>query len=532
MTADAYRWWQRGVVYQIYPRSFQDSNGDGVGDLLGIARRLDYLAWLGVDAVWISPFYPSPMADFGYDVSNHIDVDPRFGTLADFDRLLAEAHRHGIRVILDFVPNHTSALHPWFQASRRSRDDPKREWYLWRDPAPDGGPPNNWLAVFGGRAWTRDALTGQYYYHAFLPEQPDLNWRHPEVRAAMLEVLRFWLDRGVDGFRIDALRHLIKDAQLRDNPANPRYGPGDDPYRALRPRYTTDQPEVHDAIRAMRELADGYPERVLIGELYLPIERLVQYYGPDGRGLHLPFNLHLIQTPWRAAAIARLIADYEAALPAFAWPNWVLGNHDRSRVASRVGPAQARVAAMLLLTLRGSPTLYYGDELAMADVPIPPDRVQDPFEKNVPGRGLGRDPERSPMPWEPGPGAGFTTGEPWLPLGADADRRNVALLRADPGSILSLSRHLLALRRTTPALSVGGYEGVEAPDGALAFRRTHGTTACLIVLNLTDAPRRAAGPGRAPGGRILLSTHLDRADEAVRETIALRPDEGLVIECA
>jgi alpha-glucosidase len=531
VTAHAGQWWQRGVVYQIYPRSFQDSNGDGVGDLPGITRRLPYLAWLGVDAVWISPFYPSPMVDFGYDVSDHTAVDPLFGSLADFDGLVAEARRLGIRVIVDFVANHTSDRHPWFRASRRSRDDPQRDWYLWRDPASDSGPPTNWLAVFGGRAWTLDPATGQYYYHAFLPEQPDLDWRHPAVRAAMLDVMRFWLDRGVAGFRIDALRHLIKDARFRDNPPNPRYGPGDDPYRALRPRYTTDHPEVHEAIAAMRSVSDRYPGSALIGELYVPIERLVTYYGREGRGLHLPFNLHLIQTPWTRAAIAQLIADYEAALPASAWPNWVLGNHDRSRVASRVGPRQARVAAMLLLTLRGTPTLYYGDELGMTDVPIPPDRVQDPFEKNVPGRGLGRDPERTPMPWEPGPGAGFTTGQPWLPLGADADARNVACLREDPGSILSLYRRLLALRRTTPALMGGAWDAVPSPDGVLAYRRSYERGAWLIALNLTAAPHVVASPAEASGGWVRVSTHLDRADEAVGETIALRPDEGLVIEC-
>jgi len=523
------RWWQRGVIYQIYPRSFQDSTGDGVGDLPGIIQRLDYLRWLGVDAIWISPFYPSPMADFGYDVSDHEDVDPRFGTMADYDLLLAEAHRRKIRVILDYVANHTSDQHPWFLASRASRQNPTRDWYIWRDPAPDGGPPNNWRAVFGGSAWTLDAATGQYYLHAFLPEQPDVNWRHPGAREAMLGVLRFWLDRGVDGFRIDALRHVAKDLRLRDNPPNPRYRPGDDPYRALLPRYSTDQPMVYPLVAAMRAITAAYgDDRVLIGELYLPIRRLVTYYGRRGDGLHLPFNFHLLDTPWGAQAVRRVIRAYEAALPAEAWPNWVLGNHDRSRVATRIGAAQARVAAMLLLTLRGTPTLYYGDELGMANVPIPRDRVQDPFEMNVPGKGLGRDPERTPMPWEPGPGAGFTSGDPWLPLGADADRRNVAGLRQDRRSILTLYRRLLALRRRSVALRTGACRHVEARGGVLTYIRG---SDYVVALNLTLAEQRVELPRLARGGRVLLSTHLDRSDRAVPRRLPLRSAEGVVILC-
>ncbi|MBW3572546.1 MAG: alpha-amylase, partial [Gemmatimonadetes bacterium] len=390
-------WWQRGVVYQVYPRSFQDTDGDGVGDLRGITRRLDYLRWLGVDALWISPIYPSPMADFGYDVSDYRDVHPMFGTLADFDQLVREAHARGLRVILDFVPNHTSQEHPWFRESRSSRENPRRDWYIWRDPAPGGGPPTNWLSNFGGPAWTLDERTGQYYYHAFLPQQPDLNWRNPAVVEAMLDVLRFWLERGVDGFRVDVIWHLIKDDRFRDNPVNPGWTPEQRPYDAVLPVHTADQPEVHQLIARMRRLMDEYPERVLIGEIYLPVERLVAYYGQDMSGAHLPFNFQLIRAPWHARHIARLIDEYEAALPPGGWPNWVLGNHDVHRIASRVGRAQARVAAVLLLTLRGTPTLYYGDEIGMMDVEVPPERVQDPYERNVPGQGFGRDPERTPM---------------------------------------------------------------------------------------------------------------------------------------
>src|SRR5262245_32249355 len=290
-------WWQTDVIYQIYPRSFQDANGDGIGDLRGITQRLSYLVELGVGAIWLSPVFRSPMADFGYDISDYTDIDPLFGTLADFDALVGAAHALGLKVILDLVPNHTSDRHPWFQQSRSSRESPKRNWYIWRDPAPDGGPPNNWLSDFGGGAWHYDEPTGQCYYHAFLSAQPDLNWRNPEVRAAIYDVMCFWMRRGVDGFRVDVIWHLIKDDQFHDNPTTP-----DDRSSQVRqvPLYTTDRPEVHDLIEEMRRVVDGFPERLLIGEIYLPTERLVAYYGRDLRGLHLPFNFALLQTRWGA----------------------------------------------------------------------------------------------------------------------------------------------------------------------------------------------------------------------------------------
>ncbi len=527
----SYLWWQRGTVYQIYPRSFQDSGGDGVGDLPGIITRLDYLRALGVDALWISPIYPSPMKDFGYDVSDYTEVHPLFGTLADFDQLLHEAHRRNLKVILDFVPNHTSDRHPWFLESRASRDNPKRDWYLWRDPAPDGGPPNNWLSCFGGSAWQLDARTGQYYYHAFLPEQPDLNWRNPAVVEAMLGVLRFWLERGVDGFRVDVLWHLIKDDRFRDNPPNPNWREGMDPYQKLVPLYTTDRPEVHPIVQRMRALFDRYKERVLIGEIYLPVEKLVQYYGPGLQGANLPFNFQLINARWDAPHLAKLIRDYEAALPEGAWPNWVLGNHDQHRIATRVGPAQARVAAMLLLTLRGTPTLYYGDEIGMHDVPIPPGRVRDPFERNVPGKGLGRDPERTPMQWSGAPNAGFTTGEPWLPIAADFATVNVEAERDDPRSMLALYTRLVSLRRGEPALEVGRFETVDADGDVLVYvrRARSGESDFLVALNLGAAPHVHRRPSGGPPGRIALSTHLDRNGEEVGDSIALRPDEGVLV---
>ncbi|HKA45954.1 MAG TPA: alpha-amylase family glycosyl hydrolase [Burkholderiales bacterium] len=502
-----------------------DGSGDGVGDLAGLISRLDYLRWLGVDAVWISPIYPSPMKDFGYDVTDYTAIDALFGTLADFDRLIAEAHARDLKVILDFVPNHSSDRHPWFAAARSARDDPQRDWYIWRDPGAAGGPPNNWLSCFGGSAWEHDARTGQYYYHAFLREQPDLNWRNPAVVEAMLDVLRFWLERGVDGFRVDVLWHLIKDDHFRDNPPNPYWREGADPYQRLIPVYTTDRPEVHGVIARMRRLVDRYEERVLIGEIYLPMERLVQYYGADLDGVHFPFNFQLLLARWRARDIARLIVDYEAALPARGWPNWVLGNHDRPRIASRVGPAQARLAALLLLTLRGTPTLYYGDEIGMCDVTIPPSRIQDTLEKNVPGHGLGRDPQRAPMQWSAERNAGFTEGAPWLPIARDYAAVNVEAQRNDPASMLTLYTRLISIRRGEPALEVGQLEPLEADGDLLAYVRRDRHSAFLIALNLGTQPHLI----KTAAGSIALSTHLDRAGERVAGDLHLRAAEGVLV---
>lgn len=480
-----HHWWQSGVIYQVYPRSFMDCNGDGIGDLQGITSRLDYLAWLGVDALWLSPICPSPMADFGYDVSDYKGVDPTFGTLNDFTKLLSRAHDLGLKVILDFVPNHTSDQHPWFTDSRASRSSPRRDWYIWRDPAPDGGPPNNWLSVFGGSAWEWDEGTGQYYYHAFLKQQPDLNWRNPSVEQAMLDAMRFWLELGVDGFRLDVIWHLVKDSEFRDNPPNPYYQDGQPKNWSLRDIYTTDRPEIHSVIAGMRCLSNSYTDTLLIGEIFLPFERLMTYYGNGGpdEGLHLPFNFHLLYTPWNAEAVGGLVKRYEASLPPHAWPNWVLGNHDRPRLASRLSPEQARVAAMLLLTLRGTPTLYYGDELGMQDVPIPPYLAQDPVEKSMPGQG--RDPERTPMQWDGSlPYAGFSHNTPWLPLSGDYQTVNVASQSRKPDSILNLYRELLCLRRKEPALSVGGYRPVEVEGNVLAYLREKDASRWLVALNM------------------------------------------------
>ena len=542
------RWWQRGVIYQIYPRSFQDSTGNGIGDLSGIIDRLDYLndgtpQSLGVDAIWLSPIYPSPMADFGYDVADYCNIHPDFGDLATFDRLVAEAGRRGIKIIMDWVPNHTSDRHPWFLESRRSRTSPKRDWYIWRDPKPDGSLPNNWGAAFGGPAWTLDEATGQYYLHQFLTEQPELNWRNPELQAAMYDVLRFWFKRGVAGFRIDVIGFLIKDADLRDNPPNPDADPNlppEDIYGRQLRIYTEHQPEVHDLIREFRRIADEYGpgpggrdgETCLIGEVWHnDFQRWVKYYGENGAGLHLPFNFGLMSRRWRVHDLRTYIDRMDGRLPPWAWPNQVLGNHDVPRIASRVGPAQAPNAAMLLLTLRGTPFLYYGDELGMENGVIPRDKGRDP-QGLVLGMDRSRDVCRTPMQWDAGPNAGFTapTAEPWLPVSAGYKTRNVAVQSADSHSMLSLCRRLLWYRRATPALYGGAYRSLDAGDGrCFVYLRQAADQRRLVALNLTAEEATISVPDE-PRGRVALSTYLDRQGDEPLFRLPLRPNEGLIVE--
>ncbi len=518
-------WWTHSVIYQIYPRSFMDTNGDGIGDLAGIRQRLDYLQWLGVDAIWLSPIYPSPMADFGYDVANYVDIDPQFGTLRDFDALVADAHARGIKVLLAFVPNHTSDRHPWFVESRSSRDSPKRDWYFWRDARQDRSAPNNWLSNFGGSAWAWDETTAQFYYHAFLEEQPDLNWRNPQVEAAMFDVLRFWLRRGVDGFRVDVLWHLIKDEQFRDNPPNPAYRPGMSPYHALQATFSADRPEIHALITRMRRVLGEFHERLLLGEIYLPIERLVTYYGPEGPAPHVPFNFQLIQLPWNATAIGAALDGYEAALPHGALPAWVIGNHDKTRVARRLGAAQARVAAMLLLTLRGLPTIYNGDELGLVGVELPAAQSLDPKGRNLPG--FSRDSERTPMQWDRSANAGFTPDRPWLPVQPDFATVNVAAQADAPRSMLSLYRSLVQLRRADAALARGGYVPHYRSEDVVAFVREGERQRRIVALNFTSKPQRLALESDSTG-QVMLSTHMDRS-EAVTGVLALRADEGVIV---
>lgn len=533
MTTSQPLWWQTGIIYQIYPRSYQDSNGDGVGDLPGILSRLDYVQALGVQAVWLSPIYPSPMHDFGYDVADYCGIHPLFGTMADFDALLAETHRRGLKLILDLVPNHTSDEHPWFIESRSSRANPKRDWYIWRDPAPDGGPPNNWLSFFGGPAWTFDPHTGQYYLHQFVTQQPELNYRNPAVLDAMLANMRFWLDRGIDGFRVDVIWLMIKDAEFRDEEMNASWD-GVNPYDSTLHQRAQNQPEVHDIIRDMRRVLDAYDERMMVGEIYMPNADLMTYYGQRLDECHLPFNFQLINAPWEAATVRRLVDAYEAVLPSGAWPNWVLGNHDQHRLATRVGEAQARVANMLLLTLRGTPTCYYGDEIGMADVPIPPERVQDPPAVNQPeiAHIVGRDPERTPMQWDASPNAGFAPAgvQTWLPVASDYEARNVAAQTGAPTSSLSFFRALAALRNAEPALNIGAYRSVDAgADEVFAYLRSHQASAFLVVLNFGAQPRRLNLAGLAPRAEIALATGMARRGEVDLAELDLAANEGLVL---
>ncbi len=526
-------WWQTTVIYQIYPRSFQDSTGNGVGDLPGITSRMDYLAdTLGIGAIWISPFYPSPMADFGYDVADYTDVHPMFGTINDFDDLVTAAHSRGLKVVIDWVPNHSSDEHPWFVESRSSRDNPKRDWYTWRDAQPDGSLPNNWLSFFGGPAWELDNKTGQYYLHSFLAKQPDLNWRNPEVHEAMFAGLRFWLDRGVDGFRIDVAHVVMKDPDLRDNPPVPA-GWGNKfkshgEYDTLLHIHDKGHADNHQLFRDFRTLLDSYqPDRYSVGEIHIADwDEWVSYYGADLDELHMPYNFSLIHAPWVAEEIAELVEAMESVLPQGAWPNHVLGNHDETRLASRIGPEAARVAAMLLMTLRGTPTIYYGDEIAMTEAEIAPADQQDPWGRVLPG--AGRDGCRTPMQWDGSTHGGFSsdaTAKTWLPLSPDYTERNVASQLRDPQSSLNLHRALLAYRNTSQALQVGGYERIDAADGCFAFVRSDGEHRVMVALNFTGD--NLPVPAMA-SGKVALSTYRDLEGETVPEE--LQPNEGLIVE--
>ncbi len=527
------RWWQTSVVYQVYPRSFRDTTGNGVGDLAGVIQQLDYLAELGIGAVWLSPFYPSPMADFGYDVSDYVDVDPLFDDLATFDRLVDEAHGRGIRLIIDWVPNHSSDQHPWFLESRSSRTNPKHDWYVWRDAKPDGSPPNNWVALFGGSSWEWDDTRQQYYLHTFLKEQPELNWRCRELRAAMLDTLRFWLDRGVDGFRMDVVNFIMKDPEFRDNPPNPAADAHRSPwfhseYESQLHVHDKMHPDVHELFREFRRIADSYEgDRVLIGEIEPePWDRWVRHYGTELDEIQIPFNFGLIDTAWSATTVAEHIGGFEAALPPGAWPNYVLGNHDQVRLATRIGRDHARLAAMLLLTVRGTPTMYYGDELGIEQAEIAPEDQQDPYGRRVPGQG--RDGCRTPMQWDASPSAGFSSAPPeelWLPLSSDHATANVAAQLEDPDSLLTLYRTLLELRAQHPALHAGDIEVRDATDDVLTYTRSVPGERWLIALNFSDAPRRLQ---LDEPGRIVVSTaHRDAA--FTDGELALAGAEGVLV---
>ena len=529
-------WWKWGTIYQIYPYSFSDTTGNGMGDLEGIINHLDYLNdgtpdSLGVDAIWLSPFYPSPKADFGYDVSDYLDVDPELGSLETFDRLVAEAHQRGIRVIIDYVPNHTSEEHDWFKESRSSLDNPRRDWYIWRDPTPDGGPPNNWGSHFGGSAWEWDESTGQFYFHQFLKEQPDLNWRNPDVVRAMKDVLIFWLERGVDGFRMDVVGMIYKHPDMPDQPPDPD-APDDlrpnDIYGRQLHIYDQDQDEVYDMVREFNQLVRPYGEICLIGEiLYFGADRWLRYYGTEGDGFHLPMQLQFMHLPWEADIIKSAVQEIESLLPAHAWPSCVLGNHDEVRLATRYGQEFTRLAAMFQLTVRGTPILYYGDEIGLENGVIDEDKIQDPWGIIV-GPEFNRDGYRTPMQWDSGPQAGFSITAPWLPISADAAERNVANQDDDQFSLLNFYRSLIWHRRGSAALQNGALEILEGPSGCLIFERQVEAERAWIALNFNGNEVKIPFSGE---GEIVLSTHNRVGINISAGTLSIGAYEGVIVRC-
>lgn len=523
-------WWQSAVFYEIYIRSFQDSNNDGIGDLHGIEQRLPYLKSLGIDAIWITPFYNSPMADFGYDVSDYTNVDPSFGTLRDFDQMVRAAHALDLKVVIDFVPNHSSDQHPWFVESRSSRTNPKRDWYLWRDAKPDGSPPNNWTSFFGGSAWTWDEATGQYYLHMFLPQQPDLNWRNPELVQAMQDVLRFWLKRGTDGFRLDAIPFLIKHADFPDLPEVSNATGADLVAAQI---YVNNQPEVHYILRGFRSVVDehgGHP--VLIGETgALKAHELAQFYGDTLDELQLPMIVLPLHSPWHATSMRETLIAFYSKIPEGATAHLVFGNHDDPRLITRYGVEHHRTIGMLLLTLLGSPILYYGDEIGMVNADIPPERRVDPAGMRDPEGYAGRDPERTPMQWTADRQAGFTADhvEPWLPVHENHAIVNVVAQEQKPYSTLHFYRDLLSIRRQQSSalregdirfLSLGG-------DDVLAYTRETETERLMVLLNLSGNPQQLNLS--AWGEKVSQFFSTQPRDAVSLDAVTLAPYEGLLL---
>jgi alpha-glucosidase len=517
--------WKLQAVYQIVVPSYMDSNGDGMGDLTGITSRLDYLAWLGVSAIWLTPFYKTEFFDLGYDVVDHCDVDPRFGTLADFDRLVEQAHQLGVRVLIDFVPNHTSACHAWFQEACSSRSSPRRDWYLWHDGRGEGELPNNWTNQYERSTWTWHDATQQYYLHSFHENQPDLNWRNPHLREAMWSVLRFWLERGVDGFRIDAMVHLIKDGLFRDNPPAPGRSVDEWPVWPQTPAYTQDQGDLQSLLQELCQVVNEYPEKLLIGENHLPVERLPLYHQS---GLSHPVNAQLLDLKWEPSHVRRIVDRYEGILPEGCIPNWVLGTHDNARVASFIGATHVRAAAMLQLTLRGTPIVYFGEELGLGNVNLSDEHQRDPLARLMPGRTLGRDYQRCPMPWDDSSHAGFSTHAPWLPLCGDYESVNVARQRDDQRSVLALYRALLRLRAKEPVFGSGDYHPLLETRQAFCYLRENQATKFLVAINFASEAAELQLPSAR--GHLMLSTNLDRDEESVDGSLHLRGDEGVVVK--
>jgi len=527
-----YLWWRDGVVYQVYPRSFMDSNGDGIGDLPGLTARLDYIASLGVDALWLSPINKSPMRDFGYDVSDYDDIEPIFGTLADYETLIREAHKRGLKVVLDLVLNHSSDEHAWFKESRTSRDNPKADWYIWHDKVPGQKFPNNWVSVFGGPAWEWDETRQQYYFHIFLKEQPDLNWRNPQMRAALMAMIKRWLDRGVDGFRLDVVNAYFKDSELHDNPPKFSLDPRVViPWFRQQHLYDIDQPELHGVYRELRELLDSYKERSSVGEIFEnhDLKAIASYIGQDQ--LHMAFNFSFTHQSWLPRAFQQSISAWDAATPPDAWPCYVLSNHDLPRHVTRHGggpfaESRAKVSAALLLTLRGTPFIYYGEELAMPSPFIarhltvdPPSQRYWPF--------YNRDSARTPMQWDDSPNAGFTSGQPWLPIGGSYPTCNVAAQTIDPNSVLNFYRALIRLRKKSPALRLGHYKPlIEKPVAAMTYLRELPGQTMFVALNFFGHAVDVPVP---PGPWLLrLSTHA--GEKSLGKTLTLAPFEASIFE--
>lgn len=527
------RWWRGAVIYQIYPRSFLDTNGDGVGDLPGIIARLDYIASLGVDAIWISPFFKSPMADFGYDIADYRDVDPLFGTLDDFDRLLAKAHSLGIRVMIDQVLSHTSIEHAWFKESRESADNPRSDWYVWADARPDGTPPNNWLSLFGGVAWRWEPRRRQYFLHNFLSSQPDLNFHNPAVREATLDNVRFWLDRGVDGLRLDAINFCFHDAQLRDNPPKPeelRTGRGfspDNPYAFQYHWYNNTQPENLAFLEELRALLDRYPDATTLGEISSEDSLATMAEYVNDRRLHMGYSFELLTDDFSAAYIRGTVEALEAKMRD-GWPCWAISNHDVQRAVTRWNPGAppcdtlARQLVALVCSLRGSVCLYQGEELGLPEADVPFEALQDPYGIAFWPNFKGRDGCRTPLPWNGDAQAGFSAAAPWLPV-ADAHlQRSVAIQDVQPDSVLNGVRHLLRWRKDHPALVLGDIAFLDAPEPVLAFTRRDADEALLAVFNLSGEAVRWPLPTHLAGARVLADHGLP-GGEAVDGVLHLPP---------
>lgn len=555
-------WWKEEVFYQIYPRSFKDSNGDGIGDLQGIIEKLDYLNdgtsdSLGIDAIWFSPFFTSPDYDFGYDISDYCDIDPRYGSIKDFDRLLKECHKRNIKVMLDMVFNHSSIEHPWFKESRSSRVNPKRNWYIWRDGlGPSNKPPNNWRNNFFGPAWTWDEETGQYYLHSFLPEQPDLNWFNPEVREAIYDVLHFWLKRGVDGFRFDVAHHYCKDELLRNNPSflvKDKFESEKMPWkdRALqanlfyllglpefqKTKYNKHHPETHNVLKEIRAVIDSYPAKTSVGEIENEDPAVTACYYGDNDELHMNFYFDLMFCTWKAEAFRRCIDRWENVLPEGAWPAYTFSNHDQDRAFSKhdsrgKGDARARAMALMLLTLRGTPFIYYGEEIGMKNAKILKSELKDPVGIKYYPVYRGRDGARTPMQWEDAPAAGFTTGEPWLPVGPEIDKRNVSVEEKNPGSLLNLYKKLIRIRKEKPVLQRGSYRSLEkgVPKNCYLYLRELDDEKLLVAINFSHKEVTIPLTQKDKAFDILISTDSQREELKAGQDINLGPSEGVLIK--